>query len=518
MNDIIINENGVKKCIERLNEKKASGPDKIPIKVLKQCSTELAPILTSIFQQSLSTGEIPLDWKHANVVPIFKKGNRSKPENYQPVSLTVVISKMLEHIIVSQIMDHLDSQNILHENQHGFHAKKSCESQLLMTTDDISKSLNSGKQVDMAILDFSKAFDKVSHKRLSLRLKYYGIDGNTRTWINSFLTDRKQQVLVDNATSDTAMVTPGVPQGTVLGPTLFLIYINDIANDITSNIRLFADDCVLYRTINNPTDNSALQKDLSKLQQWSNIWQMDFNVKKCAIMQCSTSARKRQFDYKIKGETLETVSHHPYLGVELSDNLKFNNHINSITKKASSTLGFLKRNLKYCPPKVKERSYFSLVRPKLEYASPIWNPSQKTQVKQIEQVQKNAARWVMNQPYSPHNPSSVTEKLNKLKWPSLEQRRVLTDVTLMYKVVNCLISVPVNYHPTTVTVRSTGRSHSMKFIQIQTRINAYQNSFFPRAVITWNMIPEACITSASLDAFKSSIQLVPLVPSYDKKD
>ena len=322
-------------------------------------------------------------------------------------------------------------------------------------------------------------------------------------------------MVVDNATSDIAMVTSGVPQGTVLGHTLFLIYINDIADDITSNIRLFADDCVFYRTINNPTDNSALQEDLSKLEQWSNVWQMDFNVKKCAIMQCSTSARKQQFDYKMKGETLETVSHHPYLGVELSDNLKFNNHINSITKKASSTLGFLKRNLKNCPPKVKERSYFSLVRPKLEYASPIWNPSQKTQVKQIEQVQRNAARWVMNQPYSPHNPSSVTEMLNKLKWPSLEQRRVWTDVTLMYKVVNCLISVPVNYHPTTATVRSTRRSHSMKFIPIQTQINAYQNSFFPWTVITWNMIPEACITSASLDAFKSSIQLVPLVPSYD---
>ena len=148
----------------------------------------------------------------------------------------------------------------------------------------------------------------------------------------------------------------------------------------------------------------------------------------------------------------------------------------------------------------------------MEYASPIWNPSQKTKVKQIEQVQRNAARWVMNQPYSPHNPSSVTEMLNKLRWPSLEQCRVLTDVTLMYKVVNCLITVPVNYHPTTATVRSTRRSHSMKFILIQTGINAYQNSFFPRTVITWNMLQESCITSVSLDGFKSSIQLVPLVP------
>ena len=250
---------------------------------------------------------------------------------------------MLEHIIVSQLMDHLDSQNILHENQHGFRAKRSCESQLLMTTDDISKSLNSGNQVDMAILDFSKAFDEVSHERLSRKLKYYRIDGNPRTWINSFLTDRKQQVVVDNATSDTAPVTSGVPQGTVLGPALFLIYINDIADNISSNIRLFADDCVLYRTINNTSDNTLLQedlKDLSKLEQWSNIRQMDFNVKKCAIMQFSFSTRKQKYDYKMKAETLKIVSHHPYLGVELSDNLKFNDHINTITKNHHLPLDF----------------------------------------------------------------------------------------------------------------------------------------------------------------------------------
>ena len=143
------------------------------------------------------------------------------------------------------------------------------------------------------------------------------------------------------------------------------------------------------------------------------------------------------------------------------------------------------------------------MRPKLEYASPIWNPTQKTQIKQTEQVQRNAARWVMNQPYNPHNPSSVTDMIAKLNWPSLQQRRICADVTL-YKVVNCLIAVPVIYHPVAATVRSTRRSHSMKFIPIQARFNAYHHSFFPKN----------CYHSASLDAFKSSIQLVPLVPSY----
>ena len=253
-------------------------------------------------------------------------------------------------------MDHLDSQNILHENQHGFRAKRSCESQLLMTTDDISKSMNSGNQVDMAILDFSKAFDKVSHERLSQKLKYYGIDGNTRTWINSFLTDRKQQVVVDNATSDIASVTSGVPQGTVLGPTLFLIYINDIADNITSNIRLFADDCVLYRTINSTSDNITLQEDLNKLVHWSNIWQMDFNVKKCATMHFSSSNRKQKYEYKMKREILETVSQHPYLGVELSDNLKFNDHIDNITKKIIIYPRVFEKELKILSTKSKRKS------------------------------------------------------------------------------------------------------------------------------------------------------------------
>ena len=319
MDKITITDAGVTKCINRLNEKKASGPDKIPITILKKTAIAITPVLSFIFQQSLDTGEIPQDWKNANVVPIFKKGDRTKPENYRPVSLTAVISKMLEHIIVSQIMDHLDRQNILHENQHGFRAKRSCESQLLMTSDDIARQLNQGNQVDMAILDFSKAFDKVPHIRLSNKLHYYGIQGSTRIWIDNFLSNRQQQVVVDNATSITTQVTSGVPQGTVLGPCLFLIYINDIGDYVTSTIRLFADDCVLYRPVTNNTDNKQLQEDLNKLVNWSNTWQMEFNVKKCAIMQFTNTSKKKPYEYTMKGELLDIVQHHPYLGVELSD-------------------------------------------------------------------------------------------------------------------------------------------------------------------------------------------------------
>ena len=215
----------------------------------------------------------------------------------------------------------------------------------------------------------------------------------------------------------------------------------------------------------------------------------------------------------MKGESREIVHHLPYLGVEFSDTLKFNTHIDIISNRASSILGFLKRNLRNCPMKVKEKAYQSLVRSKLEYASTIWNPHQKTQIKYLERVQRNAARWVTNQPYSHSNPTSVTEILNKLQWPSLQQRRFWVDVTLVYKMVNGLIAIPENYHPTYAPVRSTRGSHSFKFIPYQAKLNVYQHSFFPRSVVFWNMLPESCVSSASLDEFKSSIQLVTL-PQY----
>jgi hypothetical protein len=514
---IHVTVNGVIKSIKRLNIKKASGPDKMPIITLKETVSEISPVLQSLFQQSLDTHEIPSDWKLANIVPIYKKGDRTKPSNYRPVSLTAVASKMLEHIVVSQIMNHLDHNNILHENQHGFRTGRSCETQLLLSTDDITRHMNQGYQVDMAILDFAKAFDKVTYRRLAEKLSYYGIRDDTLSWVNAFLYERQQQVVIDGETSRLTTVTSGVPQGTVLGPTLFLVYINDIAANISSTIRLFADDCVVYRAVQSKEDHIILQKDLNTLVEWSNTWQMEFNVSKCAIMNITTKRNKSIFEYSMAGQKLSVVKHHPYLGVELSENMKYNIHIENIISKASQVLGFLKRNLRHCPKPVKERAYMSLVRPKLEYSSTIWNPQQKTQTKQIEQLQRNAARFVLNQPYDHKNPSSVTTMLQQLRWPTLEQRRSSADLILMYKIVYQLVAVPIGYLPTTsiryemdnaVYMCSTNsiRRTNMKFVAYQCAINAYQHSFFPRVVIPWNRLPESTLMQTTLDSFKAVLQ------------
>ena len=226
MPDIDISREGVLKLLKKINPNKASGPDMIAARILKDMAEELAPILTEIFRRTLADGEVPVDWRSANVTAIFKKGDRFKASNYRPVSLTSLCCKLQEHIIVSSTLKHLEHHKILTDCQHGFRARRSCETQPVTLCHEIAESLHKNKQTDMIILDFWKAFDRVPHQRLLIKLRHYGIQGTTFKWIQSYLSPRNQQVVVDEATSDKVPVISGGPQGTVLGPLLFLLCIH----------------------------------------------------------------------------------------------------------------------------------------------------------------------------------------------------------------------------------------------------------------------------------------------------
>ena len=395
MPQIKVSRGGIKKLLSKVKPKKASGPDRFPARFLMEMAEPLSTVLAFIFQQSLDQGQVPQDWRDANVAPIFKKGDRGQAANYRPVSLTAIPCKILEHVIVSQTLDHLDAHHILVDCQHGFRAKRSCETQLIITAHDLASSLNRHKQIDMAVLDFSKAFDRVPHQRLLLKLEYYGMSTSTVSWIKSFLDSRTQQVIVDGESSKPGPVHSGVPQGTVLGPMLFLLYINDITEDISSSIRLFADDCLVYKEITSPEDSKTLQEDLDKLVHWGNTWLMSFNVKKCHVMRL-TSARKHitPFDYFMNGEQVHLTQETPYLGVIITSKLSWNEHINHITSKAQRMLGFLRRNLHSCPRQIREQSYMSLVRPTLEYCASVWDPQTVKGITKVENVQRRAARYI----------------------------------------------------------------------------------------------------------------------------
>ena len=218
MEGITVTLNGVEKLLRNLKPDKATGPDMIPSRLLKQLSAEIAPALALVFQSSLDCGRVPRDWTMAHVVALIKKGDKSTSSNYRPVSLTSICSKVMEHILHSSIMDHLEEHNILTDAQHGFRCKRSCETQLIATIQELARELSEGKQLDVILLDFAKAFDKVPHQRLLYKLNYYGVRGQTLSWIESFLRDRKQHVLVEGAKSDEAEVTSGVPQKHCSGP------------------------------------------------------------------------------------------------------------------------------------------------------------------------------------------------------------------------------------------------------------------------------------------------------------
>jgi len=342
--------------------------------------------------------------------------------------------------------------------------------------------------------------------RLLKKLDYYGIRGKTLQWIKNWLTDRYQQVVVDGDKSKPVKVRSGVPQGTVLGPLLFLIYINDINKGITSQLRLFADDCLLYHPIIKEEDQHTLQKDLDQLCKWSDLWQLRFNVKKCSILHIHKSKRASKHLYTMFSEPLESTLQHPYLGIILSHNLKWNTHIDYIAAKANSTLGFLRRNLRGACRSIRAQAYLSIVRPKLEYASSVWDPhkrihSQTNKLEdKLEAVQRRAARFATG---DYRLTTSITHTLQTLGWPTLQQRRQVARLSLMYKAVNNLIAIPIH----NILTRNTNitRGHQQRFTTVACRTETYRGSFFPKTVIEWNALPQHLIETKTTDSFKAGV-------------
>ena len=501
MPEIIVSEEGVFKLLNEQDENKAPGPDGVPAKILKLFAAQLTPALTHIFNKSLTTGILPEDWLSANISPIFKKGDRATAANYRPVSLTPICCKLFEHILHSNIMRHFSEHQILTDRQHGFRANHSCESQLVLTVNDLAKSIDAKTPVDMIIMDFSKAFDTVPHNRLLHKLQNFGITGRTHTWISNFLTKRRQRVVVDGDHSQWVHVRSGVPQGTVLGPLLFLAYINDLPDKITSEVRLFADDCVMYRPIHDDSDVERLQTDLNTLSLWQDNWQMQFNAKKCFVLKVSHSRTKSTHQYTLGQSILQETDSHSYLGVSITKDLKWDSHINQCVSKAKRVLGLVCRNLHPCNTDLKATAYKSLVRPHLEYSCTVWDPHNQGLIQKLEAVQRRAARFACRN-YDRH--SSVTKMLEDLKWDSLQMRRQANRLTLLYKSINGQVAIPAQTFLTPV-VRPTRRNNSQAFIRPQASKDAYKNSFFPKTINEWNILPEAIVKSPTSEIFKEQV-------------
>ena len=336
--------------------------------------------------------------------------------------------------------------------------------------------------------------------RLLIKLRHYGIQGTTFKWIQSFMSSRNQQVVVDGATSDKVPVISGVPQGTVLGPLLFLLFINDLPACVESKTRIFADDCIVYRNVKTLQDCQALQNDLFKLTDWELKWGMLFHPDKCNTLQVTRARNPLTFTYSLKGQDLEAVNTAKYLGVDLSNNLSWNSHMDRTTKKANSMLGFLRRNLRINNSDTKA-SYKTLVRPNLEYCASVWSPYTATGKRKVEMVQRRAARYATNRN---HNTSSETDMLQDLDWESLESRRAKIQLTLLFKVIQDPVDIPASAYLTPASTR-TRANHTKKLRQISSKSDGYKHSFFSRTIPVWNSLPATVAEAPDLVSFKQGL-------------
>ena len=308
--------------------------------------------------------------------------------------------------------------------------------------------------------------------------------------------------VLDGTSSDSVPVTSGVPQGSVLGPALFLLYINDLPDTIDSQVRLFADDTVLYRTIKSDTDHHRLQTDLDKLTEWAIAWDMQFHPAKCLVMNISKKRHPSKFTYSLHSTDLKTTDTAKYLGITISQDMKWTKHITQTCSRANRALGFIKRNVKVRSPRIKEKLYNSLVRPHVEYASAVWSPHEVKPIHQLEMVQCRAARWTLNRH---HNTSSVKGMLEDLQWRTLEQRRTDCRLVLLFQIIHGLVQIPPTSYLQPSLNTTSRKNNNYMYQQCSTRTNYLKYSFFPYTTVVWNNLPYQLVNSPSVLSFKAQV-------------
>jgi hypothetical protein len=489
----------VQRKLSLLNVNKSPGPDNIHPRVLKEAASVLAFPLCQIFRCSLETGQLPLDWRSGNISAIYKKGKKCLPCNYRPISLTSILCKILESLIRTHLIKFFMDNDLFSNKQFGFLSKRSTVSQLLQILDTWTEQLEKGGQIDIIYTDLEKAFDKVPHYLLLKKLKNFSIDENIMRWITSFLTDRRQRVGVHGSFSQWKPVVSGIPQGSILGPFLFLVYINDIVNtcNTESNMYLYADDTKLSRYIGESQDSLILQKDLDNLNNWIKTWLLKLNIDKCKIM--SIGRRVVENKYTIDGIQLERVSNIPDLGVTFDTGLKFHVHVSTIVGRAYGVLGLINRHFRHMTTETFVLLYKSMVRSKLEYAHSVWNPYMKGDIEKLERVQMRATKMIRGLKHL-----SYIDRLKALNLPTLRYRRQRGDMIEVYKIINGYYDNFRPFSPVEPSRYST-RGNSKRLLFKRCRYDLRKYNFTNRVVGIWNSLPETVVKSRTVNAFKAGL-------------
>ena len=484
----------VQNAIKKMKPKMSIGSDHLPAFFYKKLSPSLSLPLSLLFRFSFLSGEIPFCWKSSSVIPVFKKGPKNLVSNYRPISKQATVLKIMEQVVIGQLITYLNSHKLLTPKQFGFRAGFSVTKQLLSCLDNWTRNYNCGTNV--VFLDFTKAFDTVSHEKILFKLESYGISGLLHTWFKTYLSNRVQRVQINSSYSDFKPITSGILQGSCAGPILFLLFINDLPDSLENvEVALFADDVKLYST-----DPDAIQKALHKISSWCNSWQLSLAEQKCSYIRISSHMVLPPHPFRVNGEIIQHTALQRDLGVIFTSDLDFKTHISTIIKKANRASYHVLKCFSSNRYKVMAKAFVMYVRPILESFSQVWNPSLRSDIEAIERVQHKFTSSVFFKCGLPK--TDYTERLAILGLESLESRRNKLDLTLTHEL----------YHNSSNPCANLLNKHvSRRPLREKFRLNPERKATGPRAAFftnrvtkPWNKLPHDTITTSN-KSFKKKI-------------
>lgn len=498
-----ISENDVYEVLRRIKPKLTSGPDGIPAFFLRDCALVLACPLMKIFNLCLKSKKFPDMWKLSRVCPVFKKGDKNLVINYRPITIICNFSKAFEMILHKII--YANTSSLISIHQHGFMQGRSTTTNLFCITQYISEYVDAGRQVDVIYTDFSKAFDRLDHGILLCKLRRFGFSDKLLDLFASYLQDRRQYVEYRGFKSDQFLATSGVPQGSILGPLLFVIFINDLVDRIDVNCLLYADDLKIYCVINSIDDSHNLQHNLNEIDYWCMNNNLPLNVQKCNVVSYTKKNNPFVFNYKLDDTSLNRVNEFKDLGVIFDSKVSFNQHINATVLSCYKSLGFVIRNSRgFNDVSVLFLLFNTFVLSKLEYASIIWNPGYQTYSCSLEGIQRKFLKFVsftLDGSYptvgTPHQ-----ELLSRHNVLSLDSRRKMHSLIFLYKIIYSKLDCPTILGQLNFNIPAIATRHTDTFYLSTTRTNLLKFSPLYSMCNTYHCVQD------NLDIFNSSISLI----------
>lgn len=499
-----VSESYVLNELKSLPDGKATGTDDLPAKLLKMAATSIAGPVAYLINVSLTTGIFPDIWKSARICPIHKGGDTNDPGNYRPISILPVISKIIERAVFDQLYPFLNSHGIIHDKQSGFRPKHSTMSALLNITEDWYNAIDNGSYVGVVMIDLKKAFDTVNHEVLINKLKTFNIHESSLRWFKNYLTRRKHITVVNGTKSDFANSVCGIPQGSIIGPLLFIMYINDLPSCTShANVSMYADDTSLD-VISNNVDIlvESLNQDLAKVNAWLARNKLSLNVPKCEVMVIGSRQRLAKIkdcdlNIHINGVRLKRVHSLKHLGVIIDENMTWHDQVNNIKKKVLSGLYMLKKGRDLFPMQTQSLIFKSVIAPHIDYCDVIWGTCSANDLDVIQKLQNRAAKIITRANWY----DSSTNALTMLNWDNIKKRQEYHEAVTMYKIIN-------DYTPHYLRNRFKLRNNKYNLrgyqvLQIpKPNTNFKKRSLGYRGAVSWNSLNDNLKSARNVNQFK----------------